>query len=187
MHPELLNNSLFLRYYRQWQDDPSSIVFAPIAEFFLKYGMLDDAFKICREGLKRHPGLVSGRTVMAKVHLKRGNWEEAEEELRTALSVAPTNASACALMADISAIRERERASGVEIHRARAFVPLKPEGVQEHRPEAGPSLKTVTMAGIYVSQGHLEQARVIYKAILASDPTNEAARKGLAALPSLTP
>ena len=88
MHPELLNNSIFLRYYRQWQDDPSSIVFASIADFFLRYDMIDEAFKVCRMGVKRHPKLVSGRIVMAKIHLRRGNWEEAEEELRQKRSMA---------------------------------------------------------------------------------------------------
>ena len=188
MHPELLNNSLFLRYHRQWQDDPSSIVFAPIAEFFLKYNMLDEALKVCRAGIKRHPNLVMGRVVMAKIHLRRGNWEEAEEELRAALSVVPRNPAAMSLMDEIASVRERERAEGGDAHRARQFVPLKAESpVEQSIPspkESSLSWQTATMAGIYASQGHIEQARNIYNAILASDPANEVARRGLESLPS---
>ncbi len=101
MHPELLNNSLFLKYYKQWQEDPSSIVFAPIAEYFLMYGMIDSALKTCREGLKTHPDLVSGRIVMAKIYLSRDNWEEASGELQKALSIAPQNRSAKDMLEEI--------------------------------------------------------------------------------------
>lgn len=194
MHPELLNNAVFLRYYRHWQADPSSIVFAPIAEFFLRYGMIDDAFRVCRAGVKRHPALVSGRIVMARIHLARGNWEEAEEELRRVQAIVPQNASAREMMEEIASVRQRERDAGVEVHPARAFVPLAgvklgdssrgaegDEAAGLPRPIA-PSWKTVTMANIFAAQGHVEQARGIYQAILASDPANEAARRGLAAL-----
>lgn len=183
MHPDLLNNAVFLRYYRQWQEDPSSIVFAPIAEFFLKYGMVDEAQKICREGLKRHPALVSGRIVMAKVHLRRGNWEEAEEELRVASAIVPKNKAAETLMEEIGLLRQQERSAPKEPHPERAFVPLADRPPPEPPPrEIGPSWQTVTMAGIYAAQGHLDRARDIYESILQSDPTNEAAQQGLANL-----
>lgn len=98
MHPELLNNTHFLRYYRQWQDDPNSIVFAPIAEYLLSYGLIDQAFRVCREGLKRHSSLISGRLVMAKIHFKRGNFEEARDELQKILQIVPDNQNANDMM-----------------------------------------------------------------------------------------
>lgn len=183
MHPDLLNNSVFLRYYKQWQDDPSSIVFAPIAEFFLKYGMVDEAQRICHEGLRRHPQLVSGRIVMAKVHLRRGNWEEAEEELRVVSAIVPGNEMIQKLREEIGLLRSRDHPPAKEVPPGRAFVPLADQPLPESPPaEAGPSWSTVTMAGIYAAQGHAEQARRIYESILRSDPTNEAARQGLAQL-----
>jgi len=172
MHPDLLNNPVFIRYYRQWQEDPSSIVFAPISELLLAHGMVDDAHRVCREGIKRHPDLVTGRIVMAKIHLRRGNWEEAEEELRAALSVRPDNPAAKSLMDEVRAMRGHAR--------GRAFVPLE-ERPREESPE-GASWQTVTMARIYAAQGHKDRARSIYEAILRSDPSNEAARRGLEAL-----
>ena len=184
MHPELINNSIFLRYYKQWQEDPSSIVFAPIAEFFLKYDLIDEAFKVCRAGVRRHPNLVSGRIVMAKIHLARGNWEEAEDELREVLSVVPNNATARELMDEVASQREGETLSGVA-GRSRAFVPLTEGVAKDPEKDAGPPWKTVTMANIYASQGHLSKARGIYESILTSDPENEAARRGLAALPEV--
>lgn len=170
MHPELLNNTLFLKYYKQWQDNPASIVFAPISEYFLTYGMIDEAFKVCREGLKIHPDLVSGKIVMAKIHLKRGNWEEAEEELHSVLMSVPHNKIAKRVLQEIAAARASED-SGL------AGYAGKEEDLRLS--EIEPSWNTVTMAGIYASQGHVEHARQIYMAILKNDPGNEAAKHGL--------
>lgn len=177
MHPELLNNSRFLRYYGQWQDDPSSIVFAPIAEFLLMYGMVDQALKVCREGIRRHPDLVSGRIVMAKIHLKRENWEEAEGELRRVLSIVPHNQTARAMMDGIDAKRIAEGEAlrgGME----RTLFPV--ESIVDHTGDE--SWQTLTMADIFTKQGHSDKARRIYLSILADDPNNEAARRGIESL-----
>lgn len=105
MHPDLLNNSLFLRYYRQWQQEPDSIVFAAIADYLLRYQLIDDAFRVCSEGLKRHPALVSGRMVMAKIALAKGNLDQAEEEIRAILKERPTNGAALGILAQIALAR----------------------------------------------------------------------------------
>lgn len=177
MHPELLNNSLFLRYYKQWQDNPSSIVFAPVADFFLKYDMIDAAMKVCREGLRRHPDLVSGRIVMAKVHLSRGNWEEAEGELRRVLSIVPENATARQMMEniDLQRVTEREIIENESVGRE-----ALPDNTIDHT--RNEQWQTITMADIYASQGHNDKARRIYQTILTDDPGNDAARRGLESL-----
>jgi tetratricopeptide (TPR) repeat protein len=177
MHPELLNNSLFLRYYKQWQDNPSSIVFASIAEYFLMYGMVDAAMKVCREGLKRHPDLVSGRIVMARVHLRRGNWEEAEGELARVMAQVPGNKAAKRMMEEVARLRREEREGAV---RGEAEIASGGDG-DAHG--GGFAWNTVTMADIFASQGHHAKAREIYQSILTTDPDNEAARAGIASLP----
>lgn len=165
MHPDLLNNSLFLRYYGQWQKNPDSIVFASVADYFLRYGLIDNAYKICAEGIRRHPKLTVGRIVMAKIHLARGNLEEAEEELRAVLAVTPKNRQALELM---DRIEEKRRGE-----------------VKEPKPSSVPSeWQTVTMARIFADQGHVERAREIYYSILERDPQNEDAHRGLAAINS---
>lgn len=171
MHPELLNNSLFLRYYKQWQEDPSSILFVSIADYFLKFGMGDEAMRICEEGLKRHPQLVSARIVMAKIHMQRKGWEEAERELKAAIQAAPANRTAAALLEGVLARRKgeaQEEPHGPAIEAGAAAVPLPSS-----------SWSTVTMARIYASQGHLGEARAICESILAADPGNEGAKKEL--------
>lgn len=157
MHPELLNNSLFLRYYNQWQQDPTSIVFAPIAEYFLSYGLTDDAIRVCLAGLHHHPDLVSGRLSLAKAYLRKKEFSKAKNELRRVLNLVPNQSKALELFNQLS---QQEPA------------PSQPE------PETT-RWQTITMAKIYTAQGHCDQARQVYQAILAKDPQNQEAIQGL--------
>lgn len=159
MHPELLANSIFLRYYNQWRQDPTSIVFAPIAEFLLQYGLVDDAIRICLQGLQHHPDFVSGRFSLAKAFLKKKEYQRAKEELKRILHLVPKHEKALELF-----------------HQTEEAIPFVPE------PQA--PWQTTTMAKIYMAQGHRERAREVYQSILAKDPDNEEARQGLSKLES---
>jgi Tfp pilus assembly protein PilF len=173
MHPELLNNSLFLRYYSQWQKDPDSVVFASVADYFLRYDQIDNAHKVCKAGLEKHPNFTVGHVVMAKIHIARGNFEEADEELRTALNIAPGNGKAHEILANLEAAR---RGEAPQIHTGERKVSVPGESSMPAE------WQTVTMAKIFAGQGHVERAREIYHAILARDPQNEEASRGLAAI-----
>lgn len=156
MHPELLNNSLFVRYYNQWLEDPTSIVFASLAEFFLGVEKTDEAVRLCLEGLHHHPEFVSGRLVLAKAFLQKGEYQRAKSELRRVLEKVPNQEKAKELL-NLIGVREREKVV----------------------PNAPPRWQTLTMAKIFVAQGHFNQAREVYQSILAHDPANEEARRGL--------
>ncbi len=138
------------------------------------YDMLDAAMKVCREGLKQHPNLVSGRIVMARIHMKRGNWEEAEAELNRVLSMVPENRMARSLVIKIEELRNDEHSQERTTPAAATHARATGRDV---------SWDTVTMAGIFASQGHYDKARDIYRSILDHDPGNEAAQRGIAELP----
>ncbi len=174
MHPDLLNNSLFLRYYEQWQKDPASIVFAPIADFFLRYGMVDEAFKICKQGLTHHEDLTSGHIVMAKIHLYRGNIEEAEDAVAKILEKMPANKHGLRLLEEINAAKLGEQ-TNVE------RIPIKEIEKKARSPK---KWHTVTMANIFAQQGHVDRAKKIFQSILEREPNNQEAKNGLAAISS---
>lgn len=183
MHPELLNNSLFLKYYKQWQEDPSTIVFVPIAEYLLLYGLVGEAYEICCKGVKLHPAYVSGHIIMAKIEMKRGRWDEADKALRQALEIVPSNSVAEGLMKRLEVLR-----AGVEYEGSKmgedAAGSAGNAGVSGWAPHEGfDSWNTVTMARIYTAQGHYDRARRIYRTILSEDPDNETVRKELDSLP----
>lgn len=206
MHPELLDNSLFVRYYNQWLEKPDSIVFASVAEYLIKYDHLEEAIKVCREGLKRMPNSVVGRMTLAKAYIKCGETEEADEELRHVLRIIPSHTKALRLRSEIqlagstgakvdfsSMVEEaKEVTSGEEAEEeitGELPPPERSEPILKEVAEPSPSgtqdtpaWQTVTMAKIYSSQGHHDKAKEIYQAILARDPSNQAARDGLSSL-----
>jgi tetratricopeptide (TPR) repeat protein len=181
MHPELLNNSTFLKYYNRWLEKPDSMVFASVAEFLIKYNHFDEAIKVCREGLKHMPNSVSGHMALAKVFIKRGDMEEADEELRHVLRVVPSHTKALRLRSEIQIVGDV--GGKVELEEEEEITSEYPtQEPAEVTKEDAPEWQTVTMAKIYSSQGHHEKAKQIYRAILARDPSNEAAREGLGSL-----
>jgi len=64
--------------------DPSSQIFAALAEACRKNGDLEKAFRICQNGLKIHPDYGSAHVIMAKINLDRGLYDWAEIEVEKA-------------------------------------------------------------------------------------------------------
>ena len=210
MRPELLNNSLFLKYYHQWLSDPKSIVFAPLAEIFAAYDMIDEALKVCREGLKANPTSVAGRLSYAKTLMKIGDLDAADAELVRVQEFVPSHSKALDLRMDIEFMRRGEtpQPRAPVMISPQETVPAAQDAVppQEEVPplatatmcatdedddeeratesSAGdlPAWQTVTMARIFMTQGHLDRARGIYHAILSRDPSHEEARNDLNSL-----
>ena len=160
---------------------------------------------------------MSGRVVMAKVHIKRGETEKARQLLCQILVSSPTNESARKLLSEISGgvIAQNEAlvtnpieqavTTPAEVVKSAETNFATPGASTEAAPDESyysdeesdsdvktpvyaalasatqriPSWETVTMANIYLAQGHLERARGIYESILLRDPQNEQARRGL--------
>lgn len=164
MHPELLSNFIFLRYYAQWQEDPTSVVFAPIAEYFISVGQYDEAIAICRQGLEHNPEMVMGQVALAKAHFRKKDFPHAREILVRVLRAHPQQPKAAELM---ELMDQAEAPAMVEAP-----------------PPKKSSWETVTMAKIFADQGHVDQAKQVYQTILERDPSNEEALNGLKQLQS---
>ena len=57
--------------------NPTSILFARLADGFLRQGKVKQAVEICRRGLRYRPSYVTGHLVMGNCHLAVGRLEEA--------------------------------------------------------------------------------------------------------------
>jgi len=68
-------------------ENPSSQIFAALAEAYRKKGDLDKAFRICQNGLKVHPNYGSAHLVMAKINLDKGMYDWAETEVEKAMEL----------------------------------------------------------------------------------------------------
>ena len=69
------------------ETNPQSQIFAALADAYRKKGNLAKAQEICIEGLKQHPDYASAHVVLAKIHLAKGSYDSASDELERAIGV----------------------------------------------------------------------------------------------------
>lgn len=65
--------------------------FIPIAEEYIKSGMLDDAIAVLKEGLERYPNYLGARVSLGKAYLEKGMISEAMKEFGNVVLVSPDN------------------------------------------------------------------------------------------------
>lgn len=81
--------------------DPSSQVFAPLAEGYREMGMLKEAMQTVTAGVQRHPQFVGGLVTYAKILRDSGQLPKALETLKKATALAPENILAHQLTAEV--------------------------------------------------------------------------------------
>src|SRR5688572_24115238 len=80
--------------------DPSSRLFAQLAEELRKDGDLEEAISVCREGLKKQPAYPSARMTLGRALFDTGDVAAARAEFETVLKGAPDNILASRLLAE---------------------------------------------------------------------------------------
>jgi tetratricopeptide (TPR) repeat protein len=95
-----VNPEFVERYQLEYQKNPKSKVFAPLAEAYRKMGLVEEALQICKRGVALHPDFASGRVALAKVLLEKKLHSEALEQLKRAAELSPDNLLAHALMGE---------------------------------------------------------------------------------------
>jgi tetratricopeptide (TPR) repeat protein len=73
------------------EKDPGSRLFAQLAEELRKDGELEDAIRVAREGLQKHPNYPSARMTLGRALLDTGDWTAARTEFEIVLKSAPDN------------------------------------------------------------------------------------------------
>jgi tetratricopeptide (TPR) repeat protein len=86
-------SALLAKYYSMYKKNPGSKVFAPLAESFRKLGMLDDAFKILKEGIRFHPQYTLGYIVLANCYYDQEKYELTYNTLRPIINQNADNIS----------------------------------------------------------------------------------------------
>lgn len=97
---KIKGNPQIYHYLKRYQEDPSSRVFAPLAEAYRKAGLLDEAIEICKDGLRIHPHFIGGRVALARAFFDKRYYEEVVKELEPVVMDAPDNLIAQRLLAD---------------------------------------------------------------------------------------
>ncbi len=76
-----------------YKKNPRSRVFAPLAESYRNLGMLEEAYKILREGIRYHPTYVLGYIVLAHCYFDEQKFELTYNTLRPIISQNADNIS----------------------------------------------------------------------------------------------
>jgi tetratricopeptide (TPR) repeat protein len=91
---------IIYKYLKKYQDDPTSRVFAPLAEAYRKANRVDEAIEIAREGLRVHPHFVGGRVALARALFDKKLYPEVILELQAVVQDVPDNLVAQRLLAE---------------------------------------------------------------------------------------
>jgi tetratricopeptide (TPR) repeat protein len=180
--------------------EPSSQAHAALGEGYRRAGRLDEAIRICRQGLERYPAYSTGRFILAKALLDRDDVREARVEAERFLQAEPDHepalriAAECALrLADPLGALGHLRRLGVLDPDDRAIQgQLRALEVAAGRggTEAGgvwpvlvdDTFATVTFGDLCVAQGLLDEATAVFSRIVLRNPEHDTARERLAEL-----
>ena len=157
------------------------------AEAFLTAGDDETALALAEARLLRMPGDLDARSVICRVRIRQGRLEEAEEMLRE------MEVSLASLSRVYSTLWDAYHSRGMEEKEEAAYrkykalnpdLPPAPESADGlGQPERGagdstevPSdFQTVTLAELYIRQGHLAPAADVLEGILRAKPDHEKA------------
>ena len=182
------------RQEERLQRDPTSLVFAQLADLYRKAGRTGEAIALCRDGLARYPHYATARLILAKTHLARDDFDAALEELESILEVSPHDVQSHRLAAEIhrrrgrldEAIAHLEKAVALDpsdreshslLSLLRASAPAEPSGL--HRVLADDTYVTLAFGSLCLEQGLVDEAASVFTRMLRKNPEDAEAREGL--------
>ena len=165
------------------------------AEAFLDANDDETALAVAEARLLRMPGDLDARSVICRVRIRQGRLDEAEETLRA------MEDSLASLSRVYASLGDAYRAKGMQDPAQTAYrkclglnpdAPLSPESAERlegiaHEPGIEPAIEagdaaevpsdfqTVTLAELYIRQGHLGPAADVLEGILRTNPDHEKA------------
>lgn len=73
---------ILLKYKLQLEKNPRSAVFAPLAELYRKSGMLDEALRILKNGIRHNPNYIAGYLTLSACYFDLGQFPMSYATLR---------------------------------------------------------------------------------------------------------
>jgi tetratricopeptide (TPR) repeat protein len=178
------------------------LTFARLADLYRQRGLFQEAEDIYRDGLKVFPDYGTGHIVLAGIQMDKGEVEKALMQYHLALKCEPDNLYALKMIADIhwqteahslaksyyKQVLRRDSNCRTALERVKGKPLVDTAGLAmetdvttegSNRPTTESERNvfgTVTLARLYMSQGHVDLAREICRSIVESDPSDQNAR-----------
>ena len=85
----------------RYRKNVESHLFFPLADAYVKADMLDHAEVILREGLSNHPKYCAAKALLGEVLFKKGNLQDAKNQLEEVVEIVPDNTMAHKLLIEL--------------------------------------------------------------------------------------
>ncbi len=109
-------------------DNPNSILFARLAESYLKDNNVDQAIQICERGMEFHPDYSTGYLILAKCFFRKEEFELAEKQLKKVISIDPKYLFAHKMFAELMEQLGWSKTSETSIKKIHQIDPLETHG-----------------------------------------------------------
>jgi tetratricopeptide (TPR) repeat protein len=188
--------SAIQRHEERLARDPTSLVFAQLAELYRKAGRPADAVARCRDGLTRYPHYTAARLVLARALADEGQLDLAMAEVRAILDLSPKDVQCHRFAAEIArkqgdidaAVRHLEvainldkgdRVSRTLLGLLRADPAGRAEATGLMRLLSDDTYVTLPFATLCLEQGLVEEAAQVFTRLLRRNPNDAEAKAGL--------
>ena len=86
---------------KRLRTNQKSLLFARLAELYIKVNRVDDAIDLCIDGIKQNPRYLTGNFILAKAYIVKKEYDKAESELKKVLSYDNQHLGAHKLLGDL--------------------------------------------------------------------------------------
>jgi tetratricopeptide (TPR) repeat protein len=178
--------------------DPHSPFFAQLADAYRRRRKLEEALRVCGDGISHCPKYAGAYVVLGRIHKDRGDLPAARQAFRQAVRLAPDNVIAHGALGQIAEEQHdlpdalaayrmaltlypfdrevREAVARLEAQTGSGAPSVPPEVVGARPEPALPPpepLATETLAELYAAQGSFDRAADIYARLISEAPDRE--------------
>ncbi len=160
----------------RYNKEPTSKIFAPLADAYRKNNMIDEALEVLNKGLEYHPQYALAHLILGKCYFDKRMYAQAEESFKKTLSIDAQNLVAYRMLAQTCEHTKNEEGQIAAYKGILAIDPL--DTVTKEKLDRLASLQkkeplyTVSMAQEYENQGDIVKALSIYEQLLFTDPSD---------------
>lgn len=166
--------------------NPHSPLFARVAAELLRTKKVDEALKLCLDGIDRYPGYVTAHFLLARCLAQKGDYESALEYIGVVLRSFPGNPIVVAFRNNWRELQRLHKPQAGKVAAApgqpppsqnqrtpSASRPATEESLTKRVPESSTNdnpIVSVTLAEIYTTQGAYEAAIAMYRKLQRQKP-----------------